>query len=134
MGRIRARVEEPTSWLDKELVESVRSLDGRNLRDLDREDLLDEGELEISVSVPVLLENVAAHVSDVYIRLAAFFEKVVESYRCPDLLSALYLQFYLMIRANKPMGYCEHPNCRTPFLLTSKKRRFCCETCRSGAR
>jgi hypothetical protein len=61
-------------------------------------------------------------------------DSVTEPYGCPDLLSALYLQFYLLIRANKPMCYCDHPSCRTPFLATSNKRRFCSDTCRSGAR
>jgi hypothetical protein len=54
--------------------------------------------------------------------------------RCPDLLSAIYLQFYLMLTNNKPMRLCENPVCRMPLPVTRKDRRFCGATCRSNAR
>lgn len=53
---------------------------------------------------------------------------------CPDLLSAMYLQFYLLIVANKPLRRCESPACRQPFVMTRKDKRFCDQTCRSNAR
>jgi hypothetical protein len=56
------------------------------------------------------------------------------SWVCPDLLSAMYLQFYLLMVAYKPLKRCESPVCRQPFLATRKDKRFCNDTCRSNAR
>jgi hypothetical protein len=53
---------------------------------------------------------------------------------CPDLLSAMYLQFYLLVTNHKPMRRCENPACRLPFLLTRKDRYYCNASCRSNAR
>jgi hypothetical protein len=56
------------------------------------------------------------------------------SWRCPDLLSMLYLQFYLLMVNAVPLKICEHPRCQTPFPANRKDKRFCTDTCRSGAR
>ena len=56
------------------------------------------------------------------------------SWHCPDLLSMLYLQFYLVMVNAVPLRICEHPRCRTPFPANRKDKRFCTDTCRSGAR
>lgn len=56
------------------------------------------------------------------------------SWHCPDLLSALYLQLYLLATRHKPMRRCENPTCAMPFPATRKGRRFCNSTCRSNAR
>jgi hypothetical protein len=53
---------------------------------------------------------------------------------CPDLLSAMYLQFYLLVTNHKPMRRCENPACRLPFPVTRKDRYYCNATCRSNAR
>jgi len=53
---------------------------------------------------------------------------------CPDLLSTMYLQFYLLVTARKPMRRCENPACRMPFEVTRKDKRHCNATCRSNAR
>lgn len=53
---------------------------------------------------------------------------------CPDLLSALYLQFYLLVTRQKPTRRCENPACLMPFPVTRKNKRFCNSTCRSNAR
>ena len=53
---------------------------------------------------------------------------------CPDLLSAMYLQFYLLVTNHKPMRRCENPACRLPFPVTRKDRQYCNVTCRSNAR
>jgi hypothetical protein len=58
----------------------------------------------------------------------------VLAWRCPDLRSALYLQFALMTTSTKPWRRCEHPDCRMPFIRTRKDRFHCSATCRSGAR
>lgn len=54
------------------------------------------------------------------------------SYECPDLLTALYLQLFLLITKNKPLRYCEH--CGEPFEATRQNKRFCDATCRSNGR
>lgn len=51
---------------------------------------------------------------------------------CPDLLSAVYLQFYLMVTGNKPMRRCKV--CGQPFPLTKSNKYVCNATCRSNAR
>lgn len=59
---------------------------------------------------------------------------LAQSWNCPDLLSAIYLQFYLLVTHNKPVHHCENPACGMPFPITRKGRRFCNATCRSNAR
>ena len=54
--------------------------------------------------------------------------------QCPDLLSALYLQFYLLVTDNKPMRHCENPACGMSFPAKPKHKRFCNASCRSNAR
>jgi hypothetical protein len=44
------------------------------------------------------------------------------------------LQFYLMLRGNRALRYCENPACGMPFPLVRKNKRFCNATCRSNAR
>ncbi len=55
-----------------------------------------------------------------------------QTWYCPDLLSAIYLQFYLMIIGALPMRLCDH--CKTPFPLTRTDKRFCNPSCRSSGR
>jgi hypothetical protein len=56
------------------------------------------------------------------------------SWSCSDLLGAIYLQFYLWISGNKPVRICENENCRMPFPATRTNKRFCNDSCASGAR
>jgi hypothetical protein len=60
--------------------------------------------------------------------------RFARSYSCRDLLSAIYLQFYLFITSDKPTHYCENPACGMPFLVTRKDKWRCNDTCRSNAR
>ncbi len=60
--------------------------------------------------------------------------RFARSYSCRDLLSAIYLQFYLFITSDKPTRYCENPACGMPFLVTRKDKWRCNDTCRSNAR
>ena len=53
---------------------------------------------------------------------------------CPDLLSAIYLQFYLFITSNKPIRFCENPGCGQAFPLTRKDKIYCNRKCRYKAR
>jgi hypothetical protein len=57
---------------------------------------------------------------------------ITASWRCDNLPTALYLQFYQLITRSKPLRRCE--NCGQPFELTRGNRRFCSPTCRSGGR
>ena len=60
--------------------------------------------------------------------------RIRRSWDCPDLCSAMYLQFYLVITDFEPMRRCQNPACVLPFPATRKNRRFCNATCRSNAR
>jgi hypothetical protein len=60
--------------------------------------------------------------------------RIPRSWDCPDLLSMMYLQFYLLITDFEPMRYCDNPACGMPFPATPKNKRFCNATCRSNAR
>ena len=60
--------------------------------------------------------------------------KPTQSWRCFDLRSAIYLQFYLMITDSRPVRYCENPVCRMPFLAGRKDKHHCNDSCRSNAR
>ena len=54
------------------------------------------------------------------------------SWHCPDLISAIYLQLFLLATKNTPMRFCKA--CQTPFPAKPKHKRFCNSTCRSNAR
>jgi len=60
--------------------------------------------------------------------------RIPRLWTCPDLLSAMYLQFYLLITDAEPMRRCQNPACGKPFPATRKNKRFCNDTCRSNAR
>ena len=61
-------------------------------------------------------------------------EGLVPSWHCPDLLSAIYLQSYLLVTKSKPIRFCESPACRQPFVPNSGKHIYCKDGCRSNAR
>ena len=54
------------------------------------------------------------------------------SWHCPDLISAIYLQLFLLATKNTPMRFCKA--CQTPFPAKPKHKRFCNSTCRSNGR
>ena len=60
--------------------------------------------------------------------------KPTQSWECSDLISADYLQFYLMMTNNLAMRRCENPGCGLPIPATRKNRKFCNPTCRSNMR
>lgn len=57
-----------------------------------------------------------------------------QSFSCPDLLSAMYLQFYFFMTGALPRRVCANKNCRTIFELTRKDRVYCSTGCRSSGR
>jgi hypothetical protein len=61
-------------------------------------------------------------------------EGLTSSWYCPDLLSAIYLQFYLLVTKSKPIRFCKSPACRQPFIPNSGKHIYCKDGCRSNAR
>jgi hypothetical protein len=54
------------------------------------------------------------------------------SWHCPDLISAIYLQLFLLATKNTPMRFCKA--CQTPLPAKPRHKRFCNSTCRSNAR
>ena len=74
-------------------------------------------------------------VSNVQIRVGVQRgEGLVPSWYCPDLLSAIYLQFYLLVTKSKPIRFCKSPACRQAFVPNSGKQIYCNDSCRSNAR
>lgn len=59
---------------------------------------------------------------------------LVRWWYCPDLLSAMYVQFYLLITESTPMRICANPHCSMPFPATRKNKLFCSPGCRSTGR
>lgn len=54
------------------------------------------------------------------------------SWHCSDLISAIYLQLFLLATKNTPMRFCKA--CQTPFPAKPKHKRLCNSTCRSNGR
>ena len=54
------------------------------------------------------------------------------SWHCQDLISAIYLQLFLLATNNAPMRFCKA--CQTPFPAKPKNKLFCNDTCRSNGR
>jgi hypothetical protein len=63
---------------------------------------------------------------------AAEGSKFRQSWYCRDLLSAIYLSFYLFATEGNRVGYCQL--CGRPMELTRSDKRYCGDTCRSNAR
>jgi hypothetical protein len=54
------------------------------------------------------------------------------SWHSPDLISAIYLQLFLLASRNTPLRTCKA--CQTPLPAKPKNKRFCNPTCRSNGR
>jgi hypothetical protein len=100
------------------------------------------GELLNGVARTILIDSLFFVVKDVRLSLTdlpilgdeerGWPLTIRRSVRCPDLLSAVYLQFYLMVSDSKAMRRCEA--CGTPFPAKPKNKWHCNSTCRSNAR
>lgn len=55
-------------------------------------------------------------------------------YHCPDLLSAIWLQFYIAITERHPIKRCKNPNCSRPFFPAQGNQKYCCPSCTSTGR
>lgn len=108
-------------------------------------------DVDLYAGFDALADALTRRLSGVTVRLSARFPDIAvlmedgpkipegahgltQGWSCPDLLSGLYLQFYLMIFKNRRMRRCDNPVCGMTFPLTRKGKRFCNDTCRSNAR
>ncbi len=132
--QIRSRIDEPQSMLDKEIRRKFKSPAHRDLTITSVEGGWRPDKRALCAALPVLMEHVREYISEVRIRPEAFLDEIEQSYECPNLLSALYFQFYLMVLNKLPMQYCEYRECRTPFPIARRDTKFCSDTCRSNAR
>jgi hypothetical protein len=127
---LKARTKNPQTPLDEALRDAFNSRDHRMLLGLYGH-LKDE--VRLFMSMRVLTEAVNEKLDQLRPRLRALSGyTVVQSWYCPDLLTAMYLQLYLLITDYRPMSYCEF--CGVPFPQTRANRRYCTATCRSKAR
>jgi hypothetical protein len=80
-------------------------------------------------------EIVTDRISDVQIRAGVQRgHGLVPSYKCHDLPSAIYLQFYFLVTKNKAPRFCENPACGELFFPTRSNQRHCHgAACRSNA-
>jgi hypothetical protein len=136
VAAIRSRVKHPRSPLDEDLKVAFASASHRTL--LGHLALLgvlgaqsvdfSADDVKLFTSMQVLCRAVDEKVERVRLRLAPQDgSRVRQSYYCPDLLSALYLQLNLLISDRRAVSYCEF--CHTPFPYR-KGKRFCDNKCR----
>jgi hypothetical protein len=105
----------------------IRAVKAR-LRDLD-------SMITLLAAQSALGEIITNRVADVQLRVGLQRgEGLTPSWYCPDLLSAIYLQFYLLITKSKPIEFCKNPPCRQPFVPDSSKHVYCSDSCRSNGR
>jgi hypothetical protein len=135
LSAVRSRIADPKSPLDDGLVATRQSSDYRYLLDWVEVGALEEDGPELFLAFRALSDTLADLMTGVRVRLDVVMpSRALQAYRCTDLLSALYLQFYLLVIEQKPMHYCEHPTCGLPFPAKPKHRRFCSRTCKNGAK
>lgn len=135
--RIKGRVRNPKSSLDKRLRETFEaaSYEWGIVSTGQARDVLWLGFCVLAEVVEESLSGVRLGVS---IHSPDMFDpespKFKQALHCPDLLSAMYLEFHLLMTRKTPMRRCESPICGLPFPLTRKDKRFCNNTCRSNSR
>jgi hypothetical protein len=136
---LKARITDPQSLLDKQLAEAFEN----SAEEWGRRVSVASSELDILwLCFGVLSQAVEEKLAGVRVGVSTGppetfnlrSPRLDQAWYCPDLLSALYMQLYLLITGNKAMGRCDNPSCGMPFPLTHRKKRFCNDTCRSNAR
>ena len=132
------RVKNPQSSLDEALIAAFDSTPHRALlsefgRLYYRSDLNARArdEVRLFTSLRVLTDAVHEKAGHRPRLSAESASTVIESWYCPELLSAVYLQLYRLIADRRPMDYCEY--CGAPFPYRANKF-LCNSTCRSNAR
>jgi len=132
--KIRARIDKPESALDKEIRRKFRSSSHKALTMTSVEGGWTVDTRALCAALPVLVETVRDYILEVRIRPEAYLDEAWQSYKCPNVLSALYLQFWLMILNRLPMRYCDYEKCGTPFPFGRSDNEVCSATCRSNKR
>ena len=132
--KIRSRINQPESALDKEIRRKFRSSSHKALTITSVDGRWRMDTRAFCAAFPVLVESVKEYILDVRIRPEAFLDEAWQSYECPNLLSALYLQFWLMILNRLPMRYCDYEKCGTPFPFGRSDNESCSASCRSSKR
>lgn len=135
---IRNRVLAPRSQLDHELACEVFACEDDKELDhaLRREVLRTKDEPYILFAGRQILADVITElVSGVMLRAHVLSpSETTQFWRCPDTLSALHLQLFLIYTENRPLRRCENPACGRPFAATRRDKRYCGPSCRSNAR
>jgi hypothetical protein len=129
IAAIKDRAKNPRTSLDEALRAAFNSRDYRTLVSVRA---YDKDEVRLFMSLRVLAEAVNEKLERLRPRLRALSAStVIESWYCPDLLTAMYLQLYLLIADHRLMRYCDF--CGAPFPYR-ENRYYCNSTCRSRAR
>jgi hypothetical protein len=128
IAALRARIKNPEVSLDEDLIAAVNSMEARRFLSMG----YDKYEVGLFMSLRVLTEGVNQNLERLQPRLKALSpSRVIQSWYCPDLLTAMYLQLYLLISDHRLMRYCNF--CGAPFPYRENKF-YCNPTCRSRAR
>lgn len=126
---INARAENPQTSLDEALRAAFNSTKHRTLLSVR---VYDEDEVTLFTSLGVLTKAVSEKTGRLQRpQKALSASTVIETWYCPDLLTAMYLQLRLLIEDRRPMRYCNF--CGAPFPYRGNKF-YCGSTCRSRAR
>lgn len=138
VGAIMARAKNPQSSLDEMIKAAFASTPHRVLsaafgRLYYRADLNARARDEVALftSLRILTDAVNEKAGHRPRLSAESASTVIETWYCPNLLSAMYLQLYLLIADRRPMSYCQF--CGVPFPYR-KSKFYCSSTCRSNAR
>src|SRR5215208_7244589 len=91
--KIRSRINQPESALDKEIRRKFRSSSHKALTITSVDGGWRMDTRALCAALPVLVETVRDYISEVRIRPEAYLDEAWQSYKCPNVLSALYLQF-----------------------------------------
>jgi hypothetical protein len=129
IATIKDRAKNPQTSLDEALRAAFNSRDYRMLVSVR---VYDKDEVRLFMCLRVLVEAVNEKLERLRPRLRALSAStVIGSWYCPDLLTAMYLQLYLLIADRRLMRYCDF--CGAPFPYRENKL-YCNSTCRSRAR
>ena len=80
-----------------------------------------------------LAEILTSLVADVQLRVGIQdMRGFASSWECPDLHSAIYLQFYRLVTKEKPIDYCANRSCGQPFEKIPSHKEFCTPSCKSN--
>jgi hypothetical protein len=156
---VKQRSLEPQSAVDQELAAYVLPVLSDDYPQWERHDRFLEAFFSLSLNSVIVLadrflaDQLSASLARVRLRTVPGFQiphgskeedrrslmvaahsryRLRHSWHCPDLLSAMYLQLFLLATNNAPMRFCKA--CQTPFPAKPRHKLFCNDTCRSNGR